>query len=330
MNKLSLLFCIWCILTTSLVSGQKKTETQPALYFNQIPPLSSPVIFAPGTISTKHHEHSRIEFSPSGQEMIWAVIPIDPQRVTPDGPRYRNDLQKIWFTRMGPEGWNPPEILPLTKSMGARSPTFSPDGKTLYFTSSDPTADPQLKPKPQLLFKSTRLDGVWKKPTPVSGLFPERTGKGAMASFCFARNGSVYYDLGQPTESGQWNWKIYTMALVDGHYQPPIELGDGINVGPLNWCPWIAPDESYLIWSSHREGEFGNGDLYISFKTPAGAWHKPVNMGQAINTSSQERFPSVSPDGKYLFFTRHLDSISNNDFYWVETKILDNLKAKAE
>jgi len=149
-----------------------------------------------------------------------------------------------------------------------------------------------------------------------------------MASFCFARNESVYYDLGQPTESGQWNWKIYTMTYVDGHYQPPLELGDGINDGQLNWCPWVAPDESYLIWSSHREGEFGNGDLYISFKTPSGTWSKPVNMGHLINTSDQERFPSVSPDGKYLFFTRHLDSTSNNDFYWVETKDFKNLRPK--
>jgi len=159
--KLTILISLWAMLICFPIYSEQESETTPSLYFNQAPPHSNPLLFAPGVISGKHHEHSRIEFSPSGRDMFWAVIPVDPDKVSPDGPAYRNDLQNIWFTRMGPEKWSLPEILPQTQSTGARSPTLSPDGETLYFTSSDPNADPQLKPKPQILFKSTQLDGVW-------------------------------------------------------------------------------------------------------------------------------------------------------------------------
>jgi Tol biopolymer transport system component len=51
-------------------------------------------------------------------------------------------------------------------------------------------------------------------------------------------------------------------------------------------------------------------------------------MGNKINTEGQERFPSVSADGKYLFFARHKDDITYSDFYWVDAKIIADLKPK--
>jgi len=50
-------------------------------------------------------------------------------------------------------------------------------------------------------------------------------------------------------------------------------------------------------------------------------------MGSLINTDMLERFPSISPDGKYLFFTRNKGS-EISDFYWVSAKIIEELKPK--
>jgi Tol biopolymer transport system component len=98
--------------------------------------------------------------------------------------------------------------------------------------------------------------------------------------------------------------------------------------GTLNWTPYVDPDDSYIIFSSNREGEFGEGDLYISFHNKSsGTWSEPVNMGGNINTRAQERFPSVSPDGKYLFFTRWTPD-HNQDVYWVSAGIIEKLRAK--
>jgi Tol biopolymer transport system component len=113
------------------------------------------------------------------------------------------------------------------------------------------------------------------------------------------------------------------MKYTDGKYSQPEFLNDQINIpGYINWTPFIAPDESYLIFSRH----ISNGDLFITFHdTLTGIWTKPVDMGNKINTPGQERFPSISPDGKYLFFTRS-DGNNKHDIYWVSTKVIDDIK----
>jgi hypothetical protein len=85
------------------------------------------------------------------------------------------------------------------------------------------------------------------------------------------------------------------------------------------WSIYISPEEDYLIFSG---GE--NADLYIRFKNNTDQWGEPVNLGGKINTVQWERFPYVSPDGKYLFFTRGNSDESN--LYWVSTAIIDSLK----
>jgi hypothetical protein len=51
-------------------------------------------------------------------------------------------------------------------------------------------------------------------------------------------------------------------------------------------------------------------------------------LGEPINTNTTERFPAVSPDGKYLFFTRWTPD-HDEDVFWVSAKIIDRLREKS-
>ena len=131
---------------------------------------------------------------------------------------------------------------------------------------------------------------------------------------------------------GQWiNLGIYRAELVNGEYAKPEVLPPSINTlkGIRNWTPYIAPDESYLIFCSTRGLPASDqGDLYICFRRPDGSWTDPVSLGEPINSTEMERFPAVSPDGKYLFFTRDTPG-HDEDVYWVSAGIIGKLKAKA-
>ena len=48
-------------------------------------------------------------------------------------------------------------------------------------------------------------------------------------------------------------------------------------------------------------------------------------MGEPINTGAQERLPGVSPDGRYLFFTRWTPD-HNQDVFWVSANIINRLR----
>lgn len=89
---------------------------------------------------------------------------------------------------------------------------------------------------------------------------------------------------------------------------------------------YTAPDESYMIYCSMMPGGLGDDDLYITFKTADGSWSEPVHMGAEINTDKSENRPYVSPDGKYFFYTSTIRG--NRDIYWVDAKIIEDLKQK--
>jgi hypothetical protein len=111
---------------------------------------------------------------------------------------------------------------------------------------------------------------------------------------------------------------------------------------------FIAPDERTIIFSSSQAGGYGNTDLYVSFRRGDGAWTAPQNLGSTINSAYQEYCPSLSPDGKYFFFSsykrpeqtsvpemRSLDEILRlyrqpyngaGDVYWVDAAVLQTLR----
>ncbi len=67
--------------------------------------------------------------------------------------------------------------------------------------------------------------------------------------------------------------------------------------------PWIAPDESYLIFSGQgRSDGVGGFDLYLSQRRD-GVWQAARLLGGGISSPKGDFNQSVSPDGKYFFFS---------------------------
>ena len=96
-------------------------------------------------------------------------------------------------------------------------------------------------------------------------------------------------------------------------------MGKEINTGTMIAHPYIAPDESYIIFDGKRSSGYGDCDLYISFQKN-GTWTEAYNLGPEINTEMCEMTASVSPDGTYLFFHRGGDD--KGDIYWVEFRYI--------
>jgi hypothetical protein len=136
-----------------------------------------------------------------------------------------------------------------------------------------------------------------------------------------------------------------------GLYAEPVNLGDAINTVDFEVDPFIAPDERYIIFARIDKERTGNFDLFISFKKKDGAWTRAENMGDKINSNRSEFCPTVSPDGKYFFFTSNrsiyepyseipltyegklkiLNSPGNgsSDIYWMDAKIIEEFKRDA-
>ena len=122
---------------------------------------------------------------------------------------------------------------------------------------------------------------------------------------------------------------IRISRVVDGQRQKPVPMSKIFNTGQWTAHPFIAPDESYLIWDSERDGGFGESDLYISFRQQDKSWGPAINMGDAVNSSYWDAYATVTPDGKYILFQRGRDEENKDvDIFWVDARIIEELRTQ--
>jgi Tol biopolymer transport system component len=91
-----------------------------------------------------------------------------------------------------------------------------------------------------------------------------------------------------------------------GDWSAAVNLGSAVNTEYGEFAPHTSNDGLSLYFASTRPaayGSFGGEDLWISQRASTDApWGLPMNLGQVVNTASNDRSPALSRDGHYLFF----------------------------
>jgi hypothetical protein len=280
-------------------NAQELTELK-GDYLGQTPPDDTPVVFARDLVSSENQEHGATVFSPDGNEVFWWV----------------NDHGegRLMTMRRISNRWTVPEIASLKRGL----PIYSIDGKRLYLGGED-AGSPYFVEK-----QGTSWGEI--QPLGIIDRFPE-----VQATwFLSVTKDKTLYIFGKIKGYGLWNdYGLFRTELINGEYSKPEVLPSEINhPGCMNWTPFIAPDESFLIFSSGRNKSNNDLDLYICFRQSDGSWTNPDGLGETINTPRQERYPTLSPDGKYLFFTRD-NPPYDEDVFWVSARIIDEIKHKS-
>lgn len=86
-------------------------------------------------------------------------------------------------------------------------------------------------------------------------------------------------------------------------WSTPVNLGATINTADTEGCPCISMDELSLYFVSNRPGGQGMLDLYVAQRaTVNDAWGAPQNLGDTINSSSNEQCPTLTAEGNTLYF----------------------------
>lgn len=324
--------------TIGLFAQQTPTEfpTLTGPYLGQKPPGMMPELFAPGIVSKGANDMS-ICFSPDGDEVFYFIT----------GPSFKPRI--ILSSHLENNVWTKPNELPFfDKSRTDSRPFMTPDGRRLFFNSGRPYQgmDDSIGNRDNEIWFVKKNNKSWGEPQKV--IFGgQNSGAGTFPSV--ASSGNIYFSA--MTEAGVPN--IFYSKFENGQYNLPERLSDEVNGGAIdrNFHPYIAPDESYLLFDSMRDGEtFGAQDIYVSFRNKEGKWSNAQNIGGVVNSSKMELRPYVTFDGKYLFFISNRiidpklsvvemtdDEIGNlinspgnglQDIYWVSAKIIEELKPK--
>lgn len=95
---------------------------------------------------------------------------------------------------------------------------------------------------------------------------------------------------------------IFMSTLKNKVYSTPKRLGPEINTDAMESACSISHDGETMLFSSIRPEGMGGFDLYMIRKTGRKTWSEPLNLGPEINTPLNEDYPTLSADGKTLFF----------------------------
>ncbi len=288
-------------------SGGSEIIDSDNAYLGQTIPGDIPVLYAEGLISTDVNEYTP-SFSPDGKEMFF----------TRDVPQCA-----IMYTEFKNGTWTVPEITQFSGDYVDADPFVAPDGRSLYFGSNRPLGGGNEKKSDYDFWKVEKTPNGWIEAKNIGNSI--NSPEFELFSTISANN-NLYWGTIIPGE-GFGGEDIYFSRFSDGKYSKPENLGPAINTSTYELEPYIAPDETYLIFvSGGREDTIGDSDLYISFKLPSGEWSEAVNCGDKINTIGLEQAPVVSPDGKFLFFTGKRGDRESKDIYWVSTEFISKLK----
>jgi hypothetical protein len=289
-----------------MTACNKSTEV---LYLDKNYPGLEPQIYAPGILSLPDRFEHGLTIHNSGQEHYFGL----------DGGRFWT-YNGIACLKRNKDGTFSTDTLHITENIKYKSggliagePHFSLDKKEMYFVADYPSDIWKVK---------VDENGEWKEPVKLDSAVNSESSEwfpfiGYDNCLYFARDIE-----GEVT--------IYKAELVNGEYKkvsrfPAIfnyQCGDQVFPRHMN----------YIIFTSVREGGYGEIDIYVAFKKKNEEWTDGYNLGSKINTPGFELAPYISPDEKYLFFTRR-DSANNatsSDIYWVSLDIVSKIKKGIE
>jgi outer membrane protein OmpA-like peptidoglycan-associated protein/Tol biopolymer transport system component len=105
-----------------------------------------------------------------------------------------------------------------------------------------------------------------------------------------------------PYQNGIVSEDFFQSVYKDGKWSMAQNLGPSVNTMGNEGAQCLSPNGKVLFFTAcDRKDGLGRCDIYISVKRN-GQWSEARNIGPSINTKHWESQPTISPDGRELYF----------------------------
>jgi hypothetical protein len=199
--------------------------------------------------------------------------------------------------------WSKPAVAPFSGTWRDIEPTMAPDGSYLVFISNRPATvggevltgfwAGQARPGAGgNIWRVDRHGDHWGKPVRLPAIVNSNS---AIYSPAIAGDGSIYFNQPDPVTRKSHIYRA--QATADGFMTPkPLSISDG-TIGDFDAS--VAPDESFLVFSSGRApAKEQQALLFVSF-SENGLWTTPIALEPAVEGLEAR----LSPDLKTLYFS---------------------------
>ena len=206
--------------------------------------------------------------------------------------------------------WQKPTQLSELNTVGNDAAiALSPDGKELFlFKAEGDNGD---------IYVSKRENGKYGAATKLTGEVNSNFWEGSLSISTDQKK--LFFASNRPGGLGGKDLYVATKN-ADGSWGNVKNLGDKINTKYDEEAPFISPDSRVLIFSSEGHNSIGDFDLFISdWNAGDSSWQAPKNLGYPINTTDDDLFYYLSPDGKRGYFSSARNGgTGDQDLYMVD------------
>jgi OmpA-OmpF porin, OOP family len=187
------------------------------------------------------------------------------------------------------------------------NPLLSPDGKTLYFSRKNhPGNVGGVTDKEDIWYSELDSTGHWQIAKNMGPKFNNESPNFVNAIQSVTPDGkTAIMVLGNKYQpNGKMLAGVSVSSNVGGTWGPPTPLNitNDYNFNEkANY--FLTNNRQTLILSVEREDSQGDRDLYVSFMQNDSVWSEPLNLGDVVNTASEESAPFLAADDKTLYFS---------------------------
>jgi hypothetical protein len=293
-----ILTAIFCLSSGTKLTAQSNFWKSKNAYLGQTPPTDEPKIFGKGILADSGIVLGKVNFSADGKAFYYSFARhwFDDKGSGTKEIRFNGNI------------WQKPKVI----AENITNPALSPNGKIMYLGAGGGA-----------VWALTKTGNNWTRPK----FWMEKPY--GLYNFQGSNSGTFYLGSnGRQGSKSDWSTYDFCKMTISGKDTLVSSLGNIINTTGFDGDFFIAPDESYIIISAKETKDY-ESELWISFHKNDKSWTVPQSLGEKINDGLAHRFGQyVTPDGKYLFYTKGTNEADCN-IYWVRIdKTLKRLKAQ--
>jgi len=203
--------------------------------------------------------------------------------------RYFSDIYLSYYK----DGkWGIPKNMgpPLNSDGYDEAVALSPDGQNMYLHKVDEVSN---------IYISSLVGDKWQDavimPSTINTKFNETHAS-------FSHDGIKIYFISDQ----MGNPDIFFSGIMD---RKRNQWGKGQRIGYDLYTPldegaiYFHPDGKTIYFSSKGHNSMGGYDIFKTIQGKDGIWSKPINMGYPINTAYDEKYFTISANGKHAYLT---------------------------
>lgn len=287
---------LFILIALCILSCKKQNPNYNMTFLTENTPVDSPIEFMSHLIQNDKVIHKG-SFNPRLNEYYYTI-----------SDKQFNQFD-VYVVKKLNNKWSEPEKAFFNSSFSDHGMSFSPNGKSIYFSSTRPTNIDGVSDTWHI-WESNETNGKWTEPVFID--IPNLKHK--LVSHPNVTNSGTLYFHSSNLDFSEMD--IYHSKIINNEITPAIKTSIQSNNPERQKCtPFVSPNEDYLLYASVGK----QLDLMIAFNDGEGNWTNTRKLTDAIDNEGQGN-PFITPDNKFLFFTTGKVNGENWKIKWVNIK----------